>query len=112
MQNHKELKKILNGLKEEISTSHPRINAAKDSQASMNQQLKKYHAHISKCAKRMDGFHEYESVNVGFPSPNPDFDPYLKFCLDHLCHLGKRKTTDYFIEQGDSVDNFFIVWGL
>lgn len=91
------------GLKDEVAKSHPQVNA-KESQNLMNQQLKKYHAHISKCAKRLDGLQNdkiFKFSPEGGPNARTDNDPYVTLCAEHLCHLGKRNTTDVFTKQGE-----------
>ena len=103
-ENHMVLTRILNELKSQVAMRDPGLSA-KESQTLMNQQLKKYHAHISKSTKRMDAFQD-ESMIAGLPlhegssSVRCDNDPYLNFCIDHLCYLGKRKTMDSFMENG------------
>lgn len=101
-ENHLQLTLILNGLKDAMVKSHPHMNT-KEVHTLVNQQLKKYHAQISKCAKRLEGIQIEESV-TDFPlhdNVRSATDPYLKFCFDHLCHLGKKNTTDSFTDQGD-----------
>jgi hypothetical protein len=107
--NYLSLKRVVARLDEEVcASSDPRAAQAKakDIQHSMNQQLKKYHAHISKCAKRMESFCD-DHTRADIPRHdglNSKADPYMKLCLDHLCLSGKRETVCAFVEQGLSVN--------
>lgn len=98
-ENYENLKGIIQRIKESSTDSHKYGSTkAKEVQNAMNQQLKRYHAHVSKCSKRMDTIYDDYTI-AGIPFHDPmgcrgSSDPYMKFCLEHLCMLGKREAVN------------------